>query len=132
MCAHLIASAREVRPDVVRLLFQHVGDREQLHRVLLFCDKTHEDETFTKTALEWAVENNDRLCTTEILHQEFECHRSSKVAGLSCLRRQLTGDELLMWTIETFTMFYEKTFAQRTVRRESVLLANVLENATVV
>ncbi len=56
-----------------------------------------------------------RLCTTEILHQEFECHKNSKEAGLSCLRRQLTGDELLMWTIETFTMFYERTFAQRTV-----------------
>ncbi len=107
-----------MRPDVVRLLFQHIDDRVQLHRILLFCDKAHDDETFTKTALEWAVENNDRLCTTEILHQEFECHKASKVAGLSCLRRQLTGDELLMWTIETFTMFYEKTFAQRTVRKE--------------
>ena len=40
--------------------------------------------------------------------QEFECHRASKFAGLSCLRRQLTGDELLMWTIETFTMFYDR------------------------
>ena len=61
------------------------------------------------------MENEDRLCTTEILHQEFECHRGSKEAGLACLRRQLTGDELLVWTIETFTFFYEKTFAQRVV-----------------
>ncbi len=60
VCAHLVAAAREVRPDVVRLLFQQIDDRVQLHRILLFCDKEHEDETFTKTALEWAVENNDR------------------------------------------------------------------------
>lgn len=55
------------------------------------------------------------LCTTEILHQEFECHRSSKDDGLKCLRRQLTGDELLTWTIETFTMFYPKSFAQKNI-----------------
>ena len=91
----------------MRIIFQNIDDVTLLHKVLLHCDKNHPDETFTKTALEWAVENNDRLCTTEILHQEFECHRASKFAGLSCLRRQLTGDELLMWTIETFTMFYD-------------------------
>ena len=104
----LQAATREVRPDIVRIIFQNIDDVTLLHKVLLFCDKNHEDETFTKTALEWAVENNDRLCTTEILHQEFECHRASKFAGLSCLRRQLTGDELLMWTIETFSMFYDR------------------------
>ena len=26
---------------------------------------------------------------------------------------QLTGDELLMWTIETFNAFYPQTFAQK-------------------
>ncbi len=113
--SHLLAAARELRPDIVRLLFQNIDDVAVLHRVLLYCDKANEDETFTKTALEWSVENNDRLCTTEILHQEYECHRTNKNAGLACLRRQLTGDELLMWTIETFTMFYDKTFAQKNV-----------------
>ena len=44
-------------------------DTAYLHRVLLWSDKQSDDETFRKTALEWAVENNDRLCTTEILHQ---------------------------------------------------------------
>ena len=39
---------------------------------------------------------------------EYECHKESKVEGLNCLRNQLTGDELLMWTIETFNMFYKK------------------------
>ena len=57
---HLIAATKEVRPDIVRLLFQHIGEPQFLHRILLYCDKGHEDETFTKTALEWAVENNDR------------------------------------------------------------------------
>ena len=112
LCTHLVAATREVRPDVVRLLFQQITDRPRLHHILLYKDAGSDDETYTKTALEWAVENNDRLCTTEILHQEYECHRHDRRAGLNCLRRQLTGDELLIWTIETFTMFYEKTWAQ--------------------
>ena len=60
LCSHLIAATREVRPDIVRLLFLQIQDEKRLHRILLFCDKEHEDETFTKTALEWAVENSDR------------------------------------------------------------------------
>ena len=84
-------------------------------RILLYSDKNHNDVTFTKTALEWAVENNDRLCTTEILHQEYECHRNSKVEGLNCLRQQITGDELLMWTIETFKTFYDRTWVQKNI-----------------
>ena len=27
----------------------------------------------------------------------------------------MTGDELLLWTVETFTMFYDKTWAQRSI-----------------
>ena len=50
LCSHLIAATRDVRPDIVRLLFQQVEGEALLHRVLLFCDKLHEDETFTKTA----------------------------------------------------------------------------------
>eukprot|EP00094_Tigriopus_californicus_P001992 TCALIF_01920-PA protein Name:"Similar to ANK2 Ankyrin-2 (Homo sapiens)" AED:0.42 eAED:0.42 QI:11/0.75/0.4/0.8/1/1/5/0/1087 len=106
--SHLLGATREVRPDIVRLLFHEVKDVKKLHKILLYCDKHNEDDTFTKTALEWAVENDDRLCTTEILHQEFKCHQNDKKAGLNCLRRQLRGDELLVWTIETFTMFYDR------------------------
>ena len=41
--------------------------------------------------------------------------RESKYDGLKCLRDRLTGDELLLWTVETFTMFYDKTWAQRSI-----------------
>ena len=58
-------------------------------QTLLYCDPASQDDTLTKTALEWAVENNDRLCTTEILHQEYECHKDSKRSGLNCLRDQV-------------------------------------------
>ena len=115
LCMHLTAATREVRPDLVRILFNHVTNPRELHSILLFKDEANDDETYTKTALEWAVENNDRLCTTEILHQEYECHQNDRKAGLNCLRMQLTGDELLEWTIETFTMFYSKTWAQSIV-----------------
>ena len=57
---------------------QVTKNKKGLHNILLFKDVLNEDETFTKTALEWAVENNDRLCTTEILHQEYECHMDDR------------------------------------------------------
>ena len=75
LCMHLVAATREVRPDIVRILFNLIEDQTDLHGILLFKEEYNEDETFRKTALEWAVENNDRLCITEILHQEYECHQ---------------------------------------------------------
>ena len=38
LCMHLSAAAREVRPDVVRLLFQQVSNSGQLHTILLYKD----------------------------------------------------------------------------------------------
>ena len=58
VCVHLVCATREVRPDIVRLLFQHVSNTSKLHQTLLYCDPSNQDDTLTKTALEWAVENN--------------------------------------------------------------------------
>ena len=60
LCMHLVAATREVRPDIVRLLFHENIFINDLHDILLFKEKYNEDDTFRKTALEWAVENNDR------------------------------------------------------------------------
>uniref|UniRef100_A0A0K2TNQ1 Putative LOC100882592 [Megachile rotundata] n=1 Tax=Lepeophtheirus salmonis TaxID=72036 RepID=A0A0K2TNQ1_LEPSM len=115
LCCHLIAAARDLRSDVIRMIFQNIEDIDMLHSLLIFKDTSSVDDTFTKTPLQWAVENSDRLCTTEILHQEYQCHKLSKEMGLRCLRNQLKGDELLTWTIETFTVFYDRTVAQKCV-----------------
>ena len=69
--------------------YQHQSIPVFQKQTLLYCDPASQDDTLTKTALEWAVENNDRLCTTEILHQEYECHKDSKRSGLNCLRDQV-------------------------------------------
>ena len=69
--------------------YQHQSIPVFQKQTLLYWDPASQDDTLTKTALEWAVENNDRLCTTEILHQEYECHKDSKRSGLNCLRDQV-------------------------------------------
>ena len=58
------------------------------------------------------------IYVTIFLCAEYECHKESKVAGLNCLRNQLTGDELLVWTIETFNMFYKKVSTYLMVQLE--------------
>ena len=65
-------------------------DTSYLHRVLLWSDKQSDDETFRKTALEWAVENDDRLCTTEILHQGryiYICYHFTDTKASTLTRR---------------------------------------------
>ena len=54
-----------------------------------------------------------RLSVTEILHQEYRCHKDNKIEGLKCMKKQLSGDEILGWTIETFSKFYPKTWYQK-------------------
>ncbi len=96
--------------------------------------------TFTKTGLEWAVQNDDRSVwnkhsytfilsvfqlfvncfsrhvVNEFLQQEKECHPDKK-RGLECLQSQVRGgDEILKWTIETFSLFYGMTFFQRRIK----------------
>ena len=36
LCMHLTAATRDVRPDIVRILFHHINDERQLHDILLF------------------------------------------------------------------------------------------------
>ena len=87
----------------------------RLHRILTFTDKHNEQRLslFGKTGLQWAVENKDQVSVTEILHKEFECHRESRENGLKCLREQLINDEILSWTADSFSRFYEKSRAEK-------------------
>ncbi|CAB4069282.1 SLC25A4S [Lepeophtheirus salmonis] len=96
LCCHLIAAARDLRSDVIRMIFQNIEDIDMLHSLLLFKDTSSVDDTFTKTLSSMGS-------------------REYKEMGLRCLRNQLKGDELLTWTIETFTVFYDRTVAQKCV-----------------
>ena len=48
---HIVAATREVRPDIVRALFQYMKGRRDtsyLHRILLWSDKQGDDPVFFK------------------------------------------------------------------------------------
>ncbi len=144
--SHLIAAARYAKVDLIRILFtlletrQSELDVDRLHGVLTtresvrppreewedmygseerFDDRATDENfnTFKKTALAWAVQNHDRYSVTEIVHYEKVCHPTDRYLGIRCLKRQLRGgDEILKWTIESFSNKYGYTVFQKWVK----------------
>ena len=76
-----------------------------LAKIIHYHDKDHFDETFHKTALAWANENDDPITVSDLLHLEKSTHED-KEEGLQCIKGQLTNDRLLYWITRTFTRFY--------------------------
>ena len=76
--------------------------------IIHYYDKNHPIETFWKTALAWANENDDPISVSDLLHLEFEAHED-KEEGLRSIKHQLTNDKLLFWITRTFTRFYPKS-----------------------
>jgi hypothetical protein len=86
---------------------------QDLAQILHFTTRHHRDSAvFSKTALNWANENNDRFMALELLKLERGIH-ASEVEGLECLRAHLSRDALLPWIIESYGKFYDQPAASR-------------------
>ena len=62
----------------------------------------------SKTALNWANENNDHVMVMDLLQLEKRYHES-ELEGLECLRRNLSSTFLLPWISTTYSNFYPKS-----------------------
>ena len=103
----LAIAVRERHHDIYGLLSQKLNNAD-LHKVMSYCNKSHMDDTFHKTPLEWAVKNQDKYLISEFLRHEYKWHKESKEEGLLCLQSQLTYEESLKPTIMQFTDQYPK------------------------
>ena len=98
----LAIAARGRHHDIYGLISQKLNSSD-LHKVMSYCNKSHKDDTFHKTPLEWAMKNQDRYLISELLRHEYKWHRDSKEQGLLCLQSQLSYEESLKPTIAQFT-----------------------------
>ena len=104
----LAIAARERHHDIYGLISQKLNT-VGFHWVMSYNNKSHKDDTFHKTALEWAVKNKDNYMVSELLRHEYEYHQENKEQGLLCLQSQLTHEENLKQIISQFTNQYPKT-----------------------
>ena len=79
-----------------------------IERVIHFQDKENREETFHKTALAWANENDDPISLSDLLHLEYTIHPTLK-EGLESIKKQLTNDKLLYWITRTFSRYYQRS-----------------------
>ena len=76
-----------------------------LRSIINYSDKSHYEETFHRTALAWANENDDPISVSDLLHLIKATH-PTKEEGLRCIKQQITNDKLLFWITRTFSRFY--------------------------
>jgi hypothetical protein len=82
--------------------------QHRLDKIIHFKTDVDKNSIFGKTALTWAIENNDQYMAMELLKLEHDFHETEK-EGLECLRDNLSSHELLPWIFETYSKFYDKT-----------------------
>ena len=92
-----------------------------VRRLLTYAVANHEDETFRKTPLQWAVENHDEFSLIELLRKEREYHED-KEDGLYCLKYQLTNDLNLNLAISQFDGLYEKSACDKRLEVLPILI----------
>ena len=118
---HLSGCSKEMHKDLFVEIYHFLtegstnGDNKisapneaELNHIIHYKSKCKPGTTFSKTALNWANENNDRVVALELLKLEKNIHHN-KQCGLECLKDSLSSDALLPWIIETYHSFYEKT-----------------------
>jgi hypothetical protein len=88
-------------------------------------EKKDQGSIFSKTALTWAMDNNDRYLLARLLKLEQDIHKSKK-EGLDCLMNNLRNHENLPKILETYKSSYngmQYCKALRTVVVGDVLLS---------
>lgn len=127
---HIFHAVKEFRPSLLRRFLALAAlDRNEgeVHCILQYKPppplnatwlsrgslKINLDNVFDKTALRWAVENQDPSSIEEILHHERNFHKQKNL-GVICLSNQLDNDKFTMWTLDTFRKPYpDKPIAQK-------------------
>jgi hypothetical protein len=116
---HLIGCVKEKNTQMFGVLMQiiyskpdsHTGftiPLDRINKIIHFKTDTNPDSIFNKTALNWAIENNDEYMVVELLKLEHTFHQTEE-DGLECLRDNLSSHELLPWVFETYSKFYNRT-----------------------
>jgi hypothetical protein len=115
---HLIGCAKEKNTQMFGLLMQIICSKQDSHtglttphygldKIIHFRTDVNADSIFIKTALNWAIENNDKYMVVDLLKLEHDFHQTEE-DGLECLRDNLSSHELLPWIFETYSKFYNK------------------------
>jgi hypothetical protein len=117
---HLIVCAKERNFRAFKILVLHIYtkewalEKEDLKQIIHY--KTNDiNSLFSKTALNWANENNDSVMTLDLLMLEKEAHSSEK-EGLACIRDNLTRDAMLPLITETYRNLYDEPKNKRLCR----------------
>jgi hypothetical protein len=87
--------------SIVNVAHTEVG---ALHEIIHFKNNS-EYSIFSKTALNWANENQDQFMALELVKLEHEVHRD-KNEGLLCLKMNLSNADLLPLIADTYNNFY--------------------------
>ena len=98
---------------------QGINATDLHNTILTYSVANHEDTTFRKTPLQWAVQNHDLFSLIEFLRIEKEYH-DNKEDGLYCLRHQLTNDLNLNLAIGQFGVLYENEKSSCEQRMEAL------------
>jgi hypothetical protein len=131
---HLVGCAREKSSQVSNNLVQFIFnihlhtqewalEKEDLKEIIHY--KTDNNSLFSKTALNWASANNDRVLALDLLKLENKAHSTEK-EGLACLQKNLSRAVMLPWIIESFSKFYQEPCHKRWLVAVCTVLIDLL------
>jgi len=138
---NLIASAKEKNDEVFTELTRIIRfgvlmptpDREefkvkpeQQDEILHFKESSSGSTSmFTKTALNWANENQEMAKIIELLKMEHSFHKDDKTQGLECLQRNLSTDALQSDIIKFFGDLYDTAPWKRNLKAFFLMFGEV-------